>query len=260
MRCLGLLGGMSWESTLLYYRLLNQGVAARLGGLHSARIVLHSVDFAPLAAMQAAGDWAGAAQLLADAARGLRAAGADGLVLATNTMHKVADAVEDAAGLPLLHIADATAAAIRAAGCQRVALLGTRFTMEDPSIVLQRLRERHGLQLLCPGEDDRAVVHRVIYDELCRGLVDAGSRQAYVDAIARLRARGAQGVILGCTEITLLIDAACSPLPVFDSTALHAQAAVDWMLQEVAPPGRCRRPPPEGESHPGKAGSAQETR
>lgn len=232
MRCLGVLGGMSWESTLLYYRQLNQGVAARLGGLHSAKLVLHSVDFAPLAAMQAAGDWAGAAQLLADAARGLRAAGADGLVLATNTMHKVADAVQDASGLPLLHISDATGHAIRVAGLAQVALLGTRFTMEDPSIVLQRLRRRHGLQVLCPGDDDRAVVHRVIYDELCRGVVDATSRRAYVDTIERLQAQGAQGVILGCTEITLLIDAASSPLPVFDSTALHAAAAVDWMLDE----------------------------
>lgn len=232
MRCLGLLGGMSWESTLLYYRLLNQGVAARLGGLHSARLVLHSVDFAPIAALQAAGDWDGAARVLGAAARGLQGAGAQGLVLATNTMHKVADAVEDAAGLPLLHIADATALAIRAAGVQRVALLGTRFTMEDPSIVLQRLGGRHGLQVLCPDEDDRAVVHRVIYDELCRGVVDAGSRQAYVAAIERLQAQGAQGVVLGCTEITLLVDAASSPLPVFDSTALHAAAAVDWMLDE----------------------------
>lgn len=232
MRCLGLLGGMSWESTLLYYRLLNQGVAQRLGGLHSARLVLHSVDFAPLAAMQAAGDWAGAATLLADAARGLRAAGADGLVLATNTMHKVADAIEQAAGLPLLHIADATGAAIAAAGIGRVGLLGTRFTMDDTAIVQDRLTRRHGLQVLVPDEDDRAVVHRVIYDELCRGVVDGGSRQAYVDAIGRLQQRGAQGVILGCTEITLLIDAASSPLPVFDSTALHAAAAVDWMLQD----------------------------
>ena len=232
MRCLGLLGGMSWESTLLYYRLLNQGVAQRLGGLHSARLVLHSVDFAPLAAMQAAGDWAGAATLLAGAARGLRAAGADGLVLATNTMHKVADAIEQAAGLPLLHIADATGSAITAAGFGRVGLLGTRFTMDDTTIVLDRLAQRHGLQVLVPGDDDRAVVHRVIYDELCRGVVDSGSRQAYVDAIGRQQQRGAQGVILGCTEITLLIDARSSPLPVFDSTALHAAAAVDWMLQD----------------------------
>jgi aspartate racemase len=230
MRCLGVLGGMSWESTLLYYRLLNQGVAARLGGLHSAPMVLHSVDFAPLAAMQAAGDWTAAQQLLAEAARGLRAAGAQGLVLATNTMHKVAAGIEAAAGLPLLHIADATGAALVAAGIRRVGLLGTRFTMDDPAIVQDRLHHRHGLQVLVPGDDDRAEVHRVIYDELCRGVVLDRSRQAFVAAIDRLRAQGCEGVILGCTEITLLVDAACSPLPVFDSTALHAAAAVNWML------------------------------
>ena len=230
MRCLGVLGGMSWESTLLYYRLLNQGVSARLGGRHSARMVLHSVDFAPLAAQQAAADWAAAAQVLAEAGRGLRAAGAEGLVLATNTMHKVAAHIEQAAGLPLLHIADATGAALTAAGVRRVGLLGTRFTMDDPAIVLDRLRRQHGLQVLVPGDDDRAEVHRVIYDELCRGVVRDGSRHAFVAAIERLRAQGCDGVILGCTEITMLVDAACSPLPVFDSTALHAAAAVDWML------------------------------
>lgn len=230
MKTLGLLGGMSWESTLLYYRLLNQGVAARLGGLHSARLVLYSVDFAGLAAMQAAGDWDGAARLLGEAGLGLRAAGAQGLVLATNTMHKVADAIEAAAGLPLLHIADATGAALKAAGIRRVGLLGTRYTMEDPSIVQARLQQRHGLQVLVPGEADRAEVHRVIYDELCRGVVLDPSRQAFVAAIGRLRAQGCEGVILGCTEITMLVDAACSPLPVFDSTALHAAAAVNWML------------------------------
>ena len=230
MRCLGVLGGMSWESTQLYYRLINQGVVARLGGLHSARLVLHSVDFAPLAALQARGDWAAVAQQLADAARGLRAAGADGLVLATNTMHKVAQAVEDAAGLPLLHIADATADALARAGIARAGLLGTRFTMEDESIVVDRLRGRHGCPVLLPDAEDRETVHRVIYEELCRGVVSEASRRRYVAAIERLQARGAQGVILGCTEITLLVDAACSPLPVFDSTALHAAAAVDWML------------------------------
>ena len=233
MKCLGVLGGMSWESTLLYYRLLNQGVATRLGGLHSARLVLHSVDFAPLAALQAAGDWAGAAQLLADAARGLRAAGAQGLVLATNTMHKVAAEVEAAAELPLLHIADATGAAIVTAGLRRVGLLGTRFTLDDASIVQDRLRQRFGLDLLLPDAAGREAVHRIIYDELCRGVVRDGSRAVYRAVIDDLRARGAQGVILGCTEITLLVDAASSPLPVFDSTALHAAAALDWMLDDT---------------------------
>jgi len=171
--------------------LINEGVKQRLGGLHSARLVLYSVDFAEIEALQAQGEWVRAGMLLADAARALKAAGAEGLVICTNTMHKVADAIQDASGLPLLHISDATGHAIRVAGLAQVALLGTRFTMEDPSIVLQRLRRRHGLQVLCPGDDDRAVVHRVIYDELCRGVVDATSRRAYVDTIERLQAQGA---------------------------------------------------------------------
>ena len=232
MRTLGILGGMSWESTAIYYRLLNQGVAQRLGGLHSAPLRLHSVDFAPVAALQAAGDWTGAAALLGQAAQGLQRAGAQGLVLATNTMHKVADAIEAAAGLPLLHIADATGAALQAAGVQHVSLLGTRFTMEDDTIVRGRLQQRFGLQVSVPGAPDRALLHRVIYEELCRGLVRDDSRAATLALIDRQRALGAQAVILGCTEIGLLIDAACSPLPVFDTTALHAGAAVAWMLTE----------------------------
>lgn len=242
MRTLGLLGGMSWESTAVYYRLLNQGVAQRLGGLHSAPLLLHSVDFAVVAAQQAAGDWAGAAHALGTAAAGLRAAGARALVLATNTMHKVADAIEATSGLPLLHIADATGAALTAAGVQRAALLGTRFTMEDDSIVRTRLQARLGLDIVVPAPDDRALMHRVIYDELCRGQVLTASRAAIVALIERQRAVGADAVILGCTEIGLLIDAACSPLPVFDSTTLHAAAAVQWML---APPDpqQPHRPP-----------------
>jgi len=230
MKCLGLLGGMSWESTQLYYRLINQGVAARLGGLHSARIVLHSVDFGPVAAHMAQGEWDAIARLLCDAACGLRAAGAEALVLATNTMHKLAPQIEAASGLPLLHIADATGAAIVAAGVQQVGLLGTRPTMEESAVVQDRLRERHGLTVQVPQAADRALVHRVIFDELCRGVVTAASRDAYGAVIERLREQGAGGVILGCTEITLLIDARSSVLPVFDSTALHAAAAVDWML------------------------------
>lgn len=231
MRTLGLLGGMSWESTATYYRLLNQGVAQRLGGLHSAPLLLHSVDFAPVAALQSAGDWSGAAQLLADAACGLQRAGAQGLVLATNTMHKVADEIEAASGLPLLHIADATGAALQAAGVQHAALLGTRFTMEDDSIVRARLQRRFGLDISVPQAQDRALLQRVIYDELCRGVVLAASRDAVLALIDRQRAQGAQAVILGCTEIGLLIDAACSPLPVFDTTALHAAAALNWILE-----------------------------
>lgn len=231
MRTLGLIGGMSWESTAVYYRLLNQGVAQRLGGLHSAPLVMHSVDFAPVAALQAAGDWTGAAQLLGAVAAGLQRAGAQGLVLATNTMHKVADAIESASGLPLLHIADATGVALQAAGVRHAALLGTRFTMEDDAIVRARLQQRFGLAIRVPDAADRALLHRVIYEELCRGVVRDGSRAAVVALIERQRAHGAQAAILGCTEIGLLIDAACSPLPVFDTTALHAAAAVDWILE-----------------------------
>jgi aspartate racemase len=232
MRTLGVLGGMSWESTAVYYRALNQGVAARLGGLHSAALVLHSVDFAPVAAAQSAGDWDGAAARLGVAARGLRRAGARSLLLATNTMHKVADRIEAEAGLPLLHIADATGAAIARAGMRRVGLLGTRYTMDDATIVIDRLRTRFGIEVDLPAPGERAEVHRVIYAELCRGSVRDSSRDAYRRIIAGLGARGAQGVVLGCTEIGMLIGAGSSPLPVFDSTALHVAAAVDWMLDE----------------------------
>jgi aspartate racemase len=233
MNTLGVLGGMSWESTAVYYKLLNQGVAQRLGGLHSARLLLHSVDFAPMAAQQAAGDWAGAAETLADAARGLRAAGAQAVLLATNTMHKVADHIEAACGLPLLHIADPTGGALRAAGVQRVALLGTRFTMEDESVVIQRFASRHGLTVQVPNAEDRALMHAVIYDELCKGVVRPESRAAIVALINRQAADGAQAVILGCTEISMLITPGDITLPSFDTTALHAQAALDWIL---APP------------------------
>jgi aspartate racemase len=233
MKTLGVLGGMSWESTATYYRLLNQGVAARLGGLHSAPLVLHSVDFAPVAALQTAGDWPAAGVLLAQAAQGLQRAGAQGLVLATNSMHKVCKAIEDAVpGLPFLHIADATAQALQQAGVQHAVLLGTRFTMEDDSIVRARL-QRQGLHISVPEAQDRTLMHSVIYDELVRGVVSAASREAVVALIARQQARGAQAVILGCTEIGMLIDANCSPLPVFDTTVLHAQAAVYWMLGPV---------------------------
>jgi aspartate racemase len=231
MKILGLLGGMSWESTALYYKLINQGVAQRLGGLHSAQILLHSVDFAPMAAQQAAGDWAGAAATLVAAAQGLQRAGAQGLVVATNTMHKVASQIEAATGLPLLHIADAAGHALAAAGVQRVALLGTRFTMEDGSIVQDKLRTPHGLEVLVPGSDDRELLHHIIYNELCKGVVNAASRTAVVALIQRLADAGAQAVVLGCTEITMLIGPDDSPLRTFDTTALHAQAAVDWILR-----------------------------
>ena len=229
MKTIGLLGGMSWESTVPYYRQINEAVKARRGGLHSAKIVLYSVDFAEIERLQHRGDWAAAGALLADAARALERAGADFIVLCTNTMHKVADAIEAASALPLLHIADPTAAAIQAAGLQRVGLLGTRFTMEQ-LFYRQRLEDRHGIQVLVPDEPDRAEVHRVIYEELCRGVVSEASRQAYRQVISRLVARGAQAVILGCTEIGLLVRADDAEVPLFDTCVLHAQAAAERAL------------------------------
>ena len=224
MKTLGLLGGMSWESTLPYYRLINETVRERLGGLHSAKLLLYSVDFAEVERLQHAGDWDAAGVLLGQAARSLRDGGAQLLVICTNTMHKVADAVEAASGLPLLHIADPTGAAIRAAGLGRIGLLGTRFTMEQ-DFYRQRLIERHGLDVIVPDPAGRELVHRVIYEELCLGRIRDESRQAYRDVIAGLVARGAQGVILGCTEIGLLIGAGDVEIPLFDTTALHARAA-----------------------------------
>ncbi|UHQ23455.1 aspartate/glutamate racemase family protein [Lysobacter sp. 5GHs7-4] len=224
MKTLGLLGGMSWESTVPYYRQINQTVKERLGGLHSARLLLYSVDFAQIERLQHAGDWDAAGRALGEAARSLRAGGAELLVICTNTMHKVADTVEAMSGLPLLHIADPTGAAIRAARLRRIALLGTRFTMEQ-DFYRQRLSERHGLDVLVPEADERELVHRVIYDELCLGEIRDASREAYRGIIAKLVARGAQGVILGCTEIGLLIGAQDVEVPVFDTTALHARAA-----------------------------------
>ena len=229
MKTLGLLGGMSWESTAVTYRLLNQGVAARAGGLHSAPLLLHSLDFAPIAAAQADGDWDGLAATLGDAACGLVAAGAGAILVATNTMHKLADRIEAAAGVPLLHIADATGRALQADGVHRAGLLGTRFTMEDGAIVRDRLTQRFGIEVLLPDAAAREAVHRIIYDELCRGRTEPASRAAYVQVIGDLARAGADAVILGCTEIGLLVSADDSPLPVFDTTPLHAAAAVDWM-------------------------------
>lgn len=228
MRRIGLLGGMSWESTALYYRLVNEDVRTRLGGFHSARLVLASVDFADVEAMQVAGDWDAAGSLLAGEARRLEAAGAECVVLCTNTMHKVADAIEAAVDIPLLHLADVTAAAVRAAGLDAVALLGTRFTMEQP-FYADRLRS-HGIDVLVPQGDDRTLVHEVIYDELVLGVVRDASREGYVDVVRRLVGRGAGGVVLGCTEIELLIGPEDVDVPVFATTALHARAAVDFAL------------------------------
>jgi aspartate racemase len=228
MRLLGVLGGMSWTSTETYYRLLNTGVAARLGGLHSARLVLHSVDFDELAALQHAGDWDATAEILVAAARGLAAAGAEGLLLATNTMHKVADAVEEGSGLSVLHIADPTAAAVREQGLSRVGLLATSFTMEE-TFYVQRLA-RHGVEAVVPDVAGRADVHRIIYDELVRDVVRPESRERYRAVMAELVADGAEGMILGCTEVGLLVGPDDATVPTFDTCRLHAAAAVEWML------------------------------
>ncbi|MBA8888594.1 aspartate racemase [Dokdonella fugitiva] len=228
MKTIGLIGGMSWESTLGYYRLVNEAVKRRLGGLHSARLVLYSVDFHDIERLQQTGDWDAAGVTLADAGRALERAGAEVLVLCTNTMHKVAPAIEAAVAIPLLHIADPTATAIKAAGVARVGLLGTRFTMEQ-AFYRDRLRDR-GLDVLVPDETARERVHRVIYDELCLGVVRDDSRAAYRDIMRELVARGAEAIILGCTEISLLVRADDAAVPLFDTTALHAEAAVDAAL------------------------------
>jgi aspartate racemase len=226
---IGLIGGMSWESSAEYYRLVNELTRERLGGLHSAECVLYSVDFAEIERLQVQGRWDDAAARLVEAARALEAAGADFVVLCTNTMHKVADTVAAAVAVPLLHLADTTAAAVRAAGVGRVGLLGTAFTMEQ-DFYRERLAG-HGLDVLVPESEDRALVHRVIYDELCLGVVSPSSRAGYLEVIDRLVGRGAEGVVLGCTEIELLIGQEHVAVPVFPTTRLHAEAAVDLALR-----------------------------
>ena len=229
MKTIGLIGGMSWESTLTYYRQINETVKQHLGGLHSARIILYSVDFHDVERLQHAGDWEAAGALLAGAARSLELAGADFLVLCTNTMHKVAPAIESAVAIPLFHIADPTAAAIRQAGFATVGLLGTRFTMEQ-DFYRERLRERHGLAVLVPPPEDRDIVHRAIYDELCLGKVAAESRDQFRRIMAALVAAGAQAIILGCTEISLLVDQHDATAPLFDTTGIHARQAAERAL------------------------------
>jgi aspartate racemase len=229
MKTIGLIGGMSWESTVHYYRIVNEAVRQRLGGLHSARLVLYSVDFDEIESLQRTDRWEDAGRTLGAAGRSLAAAGADFLVLCTNTMHKVAPAVEAAAGLPILHIADATAAAIEATGRRRVGLLGTRFTMEQ-EFYRERLARLHGLDVLVPGAADRATVHRVIYEELCRGEVSPASRAGFRRILDALVARGAEAVILGCTELSLLVGPDDASVPLFDTTEIHARAAADRAL------------------------------
>jgi len=233
MKTIGLIGGMSWESSAHYYRIINERVRASLGGFHSARILMHSVDFAPIETMQAEGRWDDVAAELAEAARCLERGGADCVLLCTNTMHKVADAVASGVRIPLRHIADATAAAVRAAGLRRVGLLGTRFTMEE-GFYVARLTRLGELDVLVPDAAGRALVNRVIFEELCLGRVLDGSRADYLGIIGELANRGAEGIILGCTEIGMLIGGAQASVPLFDTTVLHACAAVDWALADAA--------------------------
>jgi len=231
MKTIGLLGGMSWESSLEYYRLLNQMVRQRLGGMHSARCILYSLDFAEIEELQMSGDWNQSAAILIAAAQGLERAGADGLLICTNTMHKLADQVQANLSIPLLHIADATGQAIQGQGLQSIGLLGTRFTMEE-AFYRGRLEDKYNLQVLIPNTEDRQVVHDVIYGELVQGVSNPVSRQAYLEIIDRLVGQGAQGIILGCTEIGLLVKAEHTAIPLFDTTLIHAQTAVDWALGE----------------------------
>ena len=229
MRTLGLIGGMTWHSTVDYYKLINQGVHERLGGSHSAELLLLSIDFEPVEELQGRGDWAGMGRLMGEWAKRLEAAGAEGLVICTNTMHRLAGDVEKAISIPLIHIADATAAAVKKAGMGTVGLLGTRYTMEL-DFYRGRLEKEHGLKVLIPDEPGRTAVHDIIYTELAHGTIREESRRTYVAVIDELVRRGAQGVILGCTEIPLLVKDKDSPVPVFDTTSIHAAAAVDFAL------------------------------
>ncbi|WEK49875.1 MAG: aspartate/glutamate racemase family protein [Candidatus Kaistia colombiensis] len=229
-KVIGLIGGLSWESSAEYYRILNETVRARLGGLHSARVLMWSFDFAEIEALQASGRWDEATSLMVDAARRLERGGADFVLIGSNTMHRMAADVQAAIGIPLVHIADPTAERIKAAGLTRVGLLGTAFTMEQ-DFYKGRLTDAHGLDVLVPEEADRAAVHRIIYEELVQGRVEASSRAIYRDVMARLVARGAEAIILGCTEIMLLVRPEDSAVPLYDTTTIHAEAAVERALR-----------------------------
>jgi aspartate racemase len=237
MRTIGLLGGMSWESTAVYYRRINESVRDRLGGLHSARMIMHSVDFENIVTLQKVDAWDQAGTLLAMLARNLETAGADCILICTNTMHKLADTVQRAVSIPLLHITDVTGQSVASAGCRRPLLLATRYTMEQ-DFYLSRLRDKHGLSPMVPNAEDRAAVHDIIFNELCRGEVNETSRQRYLDIVATAKAGGADSVILGCTEIGLLIGPQHLDLPAFDSTLIHADAAVDFALDQRDEPER----------------------
>jgi aspartate racemase len=230
MKTIGLIGGMSWESSAEYYRIINETTKARLGGLHSAKSILYSVDFAKIETLQHQGGWEETARILSHAAKSLETAGAEFIILCTNTMHKVAGEIEANIRIPLLHIADATARIIRAQGLRRIGLLGTRFTMEE-DFYKGSLTQKHGLEVLVPDLCDREIVHRVIYEELCVGHINQASRQQFVTIMERLAGAGAEGIILGCTEIGLLVKEGDSPVPLFDTTRLHAEAAVSYALE-----------------------------
>ena len=231
MQTLGVIGGMSWESTTTYYKLLNEGVRDALGGLHSAPLLLHSVDFAGIAALQKAGEWDRAGEQLADVARGLERAGAGALLLATNTMHKVAPALEAAVDIPLLHIGDAVGMALQAQGVKRAALLGTRFTMQE-DFYRQRLAERFDIEVLLPSGEAMAEIDRAIFAELCLGDFRQSTREFYLDVLRQLRDQGAEAAILGCTEIGLLLEGVDSPLPLIDSAEQHVAMGLEWLLRQ----------------------------
>ncbi len=229
MKTIGLLGGMSWESTVSYYQIINRTINGQLGGLHSAKIVLHSVDFHEIEQLQHAGAWDKTGSILAQAARSLQAAGADCLVLCTNTMHRVADAIQRAIEIPVLHIADAVASSVRESGIHGIGLLGTKFTMEQ-AFYRDRLSDMHGLKVLIPDKHQREMIHRVIYEELCAGNINNESRTQFAEIIRDLASRGAEGTILGCTELSLLVKQEDSPVPLFDTTEIHARRAALWAI------------------------------
>ncbi|GAB5501129.1 MAG: aspartate/glutamate racemase family protein [Pseudohongiellaceae bacterium] len=231
MKTIGMLGGMSWESTSTYYRLLNEGVKSRLGSLHSAQLCLYSVDFAEIERLQRTGDWQATADILGRAARQVEAGGADFLLICTNTMHKVAPEIAASINIPLIHITDATADALRAANHSRVGLLGTRFTMEQ-DFCKRRLTDQFGIEVLVPEDEERDNVHQIIYNELCQGLIKESSRKYFLTLIDKLAAAGAEAVILGCTEIAMLVEQPDTPVPLFDTTAIHCRAAVNYALED----------------------------
>jgi len=229
MKTIGLIGGMSWESSIEYYRIINETVRDKLGGLHSSKCVMYSLDFAEIEALQHQNRWEEATQLMIDAAQHVQNGGADFVLICTNTMHKMAEDIQKHIDIPILHIADATAETIKRKGLTNIGLLGTRFTMEE-QFYRGRLESKHGLSVIIPNEDDREIIHRVIYDELCLGEIKSSSKDKYAAIIDKLIQAGAQGIILGCTEISLLVDDTQSAVPIFDTTLIHATSAVEFAL------------------------------